>query len=149
MSSLTPELIITIGFLIVASAGLYLNYRRGKPRLRVEVMSAIHSVKHTRGRRDEIAGTELIADFMIHNTGADTSIYNVEIRCKPFGQPYPKEKVQPHAVTVKRGITTNYSHQFYISGRGVSVSPLKCTFFLHHTYGKKKVKAKSIFQGGM
>ena len=156
-SWLTPELVISIVTLVATISGLiiaYLAYRKLKPGLHVQVTRCMHSVRYTSptkesARAREVAGTELTAEFAIRNAGERTSIYDVGIRCKSTGQLYQTtEKVQwIRAVTVKKGDTITYSHQFYIPRRGFFETSFECTFFLYHTYGKKKVKAESNFQG--
>ena len=143
---LTPELIVSIGSLIAALISAAIAYRKFKPGLRLRVVRCTHKVRYAGpGRRSgDIAGTELVVDFEIRNTGGRTSIHEVEIRCKPLKQDYrTTERVQPRAITIDRGNQAAYTHQFYIPRRGVFETPLDCTFFLHHTHGKSKVKAKS------
>jgi len=147
---LTPQLVVSIGMLIATITGVVIAHRKLRPGLRVKATRCVHSVRYIGPiKQNAIAGTQLSVEFTIRNTGARTSIYDVEIRCKPMGQFYrTTEKVQSiRAVTVKKGDTITYSHQFYIPRRGVFETSLSCTFFLHHAYGKTKVKTKSNFQG--
>ena len=146
---LTPELIISIGILVVGLLSAIIAYRKLKPGLRVLVVKCTHKVRYAGpGRRSgDVAGTELIVDFEIRNTGGRTSIHEVEIRCKPLKQDYHTTEIVRPYIIIERGNQATYTHQFYISKRGVFETPLKCTFLLHYTHGKKKIKAKSSLRG--
>ena len=146
----TPALLVSLCTFVVAIVGGFAKYLGSKPNLRVEVCRCAHSVRYIDpSKRSDIAGTEIAAEFSIINRGVRTSIDRVEIRCKPAGQHYrTTEKVQTRrAVTIGKGDTVPYSHNFYVPKRGIFETQLKCTFFLRHTYGKKKVKAKSNLYG--
>ena len=150
----TPALIVSIGILFVAIIGVIIAYRKyaseHKPHLKIRNVRCTHKVRYA-GQRTSgvIAGTELIVEFEIVNTGVRTSITEVEIRCKPEGQEYrTTERVEPHTITIDTGNQVTYTHQFYIVKRDVRQTPLDCTFILHHTYAKKKIKAKSSLREG-
>lgn len=143
---LTPELIISIGSLIAVMISAAVAYRKLKPGLRLQVVRCTHKVRYAGPQRSpgKIAGTELVVDLEIRNTGGRTSIHEVGIHCKPLKQDYSTtERVHPHAIIIERGNQATYKHQFYIPKRGVFETPLNCTFILHHTHGKSKVRGKS------
>jgi len=142
---ITPEVILLAAGLIVSIAAFFIAYRELKPGLRVRVVRCTHKVRYAgpRRRSGRIAGTEIVVKFEIGNTGGRTSIYQLEFSCKPLKQEYrTTERIQP-AIVIDKGGQETYKHQFYIPKREVSETPLNCTFFLHHTHGKKKVKARS------
>jgi hypothetical protein len=143
-SWITPEFIVIVAGLVVAIVACLIAYRELKPGLRVRVVRCTHKVRYAGPRRSgNLAGTELVASFEIGNTGGRTSVYEIELKCKPMGQEYRNtERVQP-TIIIDKGDTTSYDHQFYIPKREVSENLFKCSFLLHHTHGKKKVKAKS------
>jgi len=145
----TPELGISILILVFTIILVYLAYRELRPGLRVRVKRCFHKVRYAGPRRTgtDIAGTELVVDLEIGNTGGTTTIHEIEIRCKPMKLAYhTTESVQSRSIVIERGKEKKYLHQFFIPKREITESPLKCTFFLHHTHGKKKVKAKSALK---
>lgn len=149
VSMITPELIVSIGILISTVAGVLIAYIKLKPGLRVQILRCTHQVVgHRNRRRKRKAGTRIEAKFKILNTGARTSIHKVGVYCKTSGPPFQNsEEVQSqHLIVIEKGEIVEYTHKFDIHNREVFETPLLSTFFLYHTYGKKKVKAKSISQ---
>ncbi|MCJ7633669.1 hypothetical protein MUP77_14925 [Candidatus Bathyarchaeota archaeon] len=140
---LTPSLIVSFGVLVATATAAFISFRASRPNLDVETSRCWHSVRYTRAKK-EIAGTQLAVEFTIKNKGEKTSIYNVGVSCKSTGDPYQTtEKVNGMpSITIGKGNTERYMHNFYIRKRVLEMQ-LDCTFWLYHTYGKKKVKAKS------
>lgn len=145
-----PAVIIGVATLIVSITAVIISVRQKKPGLHVRIIQCKHKVRYVSGpsKKGEIAGTEVVVNFEIGNTGETTSIHEVEIMCNPLKQVYrTTERVQAEsAIVIEKGKEVNYRHQFYISRRGIFENPLKCTFFLHYTHGKKKVKTESCLR---
>lgn len=75
------ELVILIGTFIATCVGVLIAYRKLKPGLRVRVVRCTHKVRYARSRiSNVIAGTEVVVEFEIGNTGGKTTIFGVEIR---------------------------------------------------------------------
>ena len=146
---ITAEAILGLGVLAAAIVDVFLAYRELKPGLRVRVNKCTHKIRYAGpGRRSgDIAGTEIVPSFEINNTGGRTTIYQIEIKCKPGKQEYRTTERIQHPIVVDHGGHEPLTHQFYIPKREVSENSLDCTFFLHHTFARKKVKARSSLVG--
>jgi len=148
-STITPELIISIGILIFTAASVLIAYAKLKPGLHVQVLSCKHHVvEHRNSRRKyKEIGTQIEVKFKILNTGVKTSIDEVGINCKISESSFQtSEKVKSRSlIIIEKGGIAEYTHQFYLPNHEVTEMLLLCTFFLHHTYGKKKVETKSNF----
>lgn len=147
---LTPEWITV--YLAVAGAlagSARYVFKRLKHRLQVEVTKCYHKVRYvTPRRKTQVAGTELVIELRILNKSVTTSLYSIELRCKPGVEYRTTENVVAPGGSVKidQGAVVPYTHIFFISQRELSDANLNCVVILHHTYGGKKVKTTSTLR---
>lgn len=143
----TPQLLIQIAIIIVTIVapvlgGLFTFYS-SRPKLRVEVVRCVHSVRHSLVEK-RLTGTELRVNLLVKNNGEKTSIFGARIECKSEKYPYRKEDKETEIFVVAKGDTMPYKHSFFISKYEILDLQLKFVLWLIHTYGRKEVNVESL-----